>query len=287
VAVNRFWQVIFGQGLVRTPEDFGSQGEIPTHPGLLDWLARDFVEHGWDVKRLVKQLVMSETYRQASEVAAEVIHADPENIYLARAPSYRWPAEMLRDQALAVGGLLVEAVGGPPVKPYELAVSFKPAKPDSGAGLYRRSIYTYWKRTGPAPVMMALDAAKRDVCRLRRSQTTSPLQTLVLMNGPQFVEAARALAEGLLQKPQGDLDTALVELFRTMTSRRPNETELSVLRRLHDMQLHRFQADPDNARQYLEVGEKKRSADVDEVRLAALAAVANTLFGLDECMMKQ
>ena len=171
VAVNHYWQLIFGEGLVRTPEDFGRQGALPTHPQLLDWLANDFVTHGWDVKRLVKQMVMSTAYRQSSAVTEELLKVDPENEFLARAPSYRWPAEMLRDNVLAASGLLVGKIGGPPVKPYELAASFKPSTPDRGDGLYRRSLFTYWKRTGPAPVMMALDAAKRDVCRVKREVT--------------------------------------------------------------------------------------------------------------------
>ncbi len=239
------------------------------------------------MKRLLKQMVMSETYRQSSVATPELLQADPENMYLTRAPSYRWPAEMLRDQALAVSGLLVDRIGGPPVKPYEIAQSFKPAKPDSGAGLYRRSVYTYWKRTGPAPVMMALDAAKRDVCRVRRGRTSSPLQTLVLTNGPQFVEAARGLVVGLFEKRQGDVGNTLVDIYRSMTGRRPSPTELSVLRRLHDVQLRRFTDNPSSAQEYLDVGENKLAADVDKARLAALAAVANTLFALDECMMKR
>ena len=176
VAVNRFWQIMFGEGLVRTPEDFGRQGQAPTHPELLDWLASDFVRHQWDTKRLLKMIVMSSTYRQSSQASSEVVQRDPTNQWLARAPSYRLSAEMLRDNALAVGGLLVERQGGPPSKPYDLEVSFKPVKRDKGEGLYRRSLYTYWKRTGPAPAMMTLDASKRDVCRVKRERTSSPIQ---------------------------------------------------------------------------------------------------------------
>ena len=200
VAVNRVWQLLMGQGIVRTPEDFGRQGQPPTHPELLDWLATDFVSHDWDVKRLAKQIVMSSTYRQSSEATAELRAADPENRLWGRAGAYRLPAEMLRDNALAVSGLLVEKRGGPPVKPYELEASFKPSPRDKGEGLYRRSLYTYWKRTGPAPMMMVLDSAKRDVCRVKRERTATPLESFVMMNSPQFVEASRASAERLVRR---------------------------------------------------------------------------------------
>ncbi|GAG37162.1 unnamed protein product, partial [marine sediment metagenome] len=198
VAVNRFWQLIFGEGLVRTPEDFGTQGQPPTHPKLLDYLAATFVQSGWDIKRLVREMVTSATYRQSGMVDPQLVQIDPENRLLGRSERRQLPAEMLRDAALKVGGLLIERRGGPPVKPYEVAVSFKPVKRDEGEGLYRRSVYTYWKRTGPAPAMMALDASKRDVCRVRRPRTQSPLQALVLLNDPQFVEAGRKLSERLL-----------------------------------------------------------------------------------------
>ena len=185
--MNHYWQLCFGEGLVRTPEDFGSQGQPPTHPELLDWLAVDFQEHGWDLKRLLKQIVMSSTYRQSTAASAELLKLDPDNQLLARAPTYRLSAEMLRDNVLFTSGLLVEKMGGPPVRPYELAKSFQPSNPDVGEGLYRRSLYTYWKRTGPAPVMLTLDAAKRDVCQLKRERTSSPLAALVQLNNPQTV----------------------------------------------------------------------------------------------------
>lgn len=282
VAVNRIWQMLFGEGLVRTPEDFGSQGQLPTHPKLLDWLASDFMEHGWDVKRLIRQIVMSKTYLQTSVASAEKMEQDPENRLYGRAPSYRLPAEMLRDQALAVSGLMVEKMGGPPVKPYDLEVSFKPMKPDDGEGLYRRSVYTFWKRTGPAPAMMALDAAKRDVCRVQRSRTSSPLQTLVLMNGPQFVEAARWLATRAIETSDGT-DGRLAWMFGELTGRHPTDEELAVLTQLYQQQLELF--DDETAKSYLAVG-KKPTAELTR-ELAALSAVANALFGLDESMMKR
>lgn len=286
VTVNRFWQMCFGNGLVRTPEDFGSQGQLPTHPELLDWMADDFRRHNWNVKRLLKQIVTSATYRQSSDTSAEKLQRDPENIYLSYTAVYRLSAEMLRDNALATSGLLRTKVGGPPVRPYELAASFKPSKPDSGDGLYRRSLYTYWKRTAPAPMMMTLDASKRDVCRVKRERTASPLQALVVMNGPQFVEAARALADRLLQKHQSEIDAVLVDLFRTLTSRKPTDKDLAVLKRLWQQQQQHFQADPTAAEDYLSVGEYDGQSS-DRAALAATASVANTLFAYDECLMRR
>ena len=306
VAVNHYWQMIFGDGLVRTPEDFGRQGKPPTHPELLDWLAVDFVEHGWDVKRLLKQLVMSQTYRQSSDVTKELLQRDPENEWLARFPSYRWPAEMLRDNVLAVSGLLVDKMGGPPARPYELAASFKPSTPDEGDGLYRRSLYTYWKRTGPAPVMMTLDAAKRDVCRVKRERTSTPLQALVMLNGPQFVEAARALTSKLIEQHGVDShDAILNDMFRSLTSRLPTEPEREIIQTLFEKQLNYFRGDSTATQQYLATGkfgnqstqtisppanhhDLQGSTDtVDPAVLAAWSSVANTLFNLDECVTKR
>ncbi len=287
VAVNRVWQLLFGQGLVRTPEDFGSQGALPTHPELLDWLAVDFIEHGWDTKRLIKQIVMSATYRQSSSVTKEMLQADPENLFLARAPSYRLPAEMLRDNALATSGLLVQKSGGAPAKPYEVEVSFKPTKRAQGEGLYRRSLYTYWKRTGPAPVMMTLDASKRDVCRVKREQTSSPLQAFVMLNGPQFVEASRGLAQKLIEQNENDNTAMLRSMFRTLTSRSPSDDELAVLKNLYDSQKALFDKSPAQAKEYLTVGDFKPDKLIDPAHLAAATAVANALFNFDECVIKR
>jgi hypothetical protein len=283
VAVNRLWQIIFGEGLVRTPEDFGRQGQPPTHPELLDWLARDFVKHDWDVKRLLKLIVSSATYRQSSIADARSLARDPQNLLLSRSPTYRLPAEMLRDHALAVSGLLVRKVGGPPARPYEVEVSFKPVKKDSGEGLYRRSLYTYWKRTGPAPVMMTLDASKRDVCRMRRERTSTPLEAFVLMNGPQFVEAARVLSERLMRE-HGDTSAPLIPLFRTLTSRAPTEQEVSIVKELYSAQLEYFQKNNDQADAYLKSGERKVDDKLDKAQLAALTSVANALFSFDEVL---
>ncbi|MEW4487934.1 DUF1553 domain-containing protein [Thalassoglobus sp. JC818] len=291
VTVNRMWQMIFGRGLVATPEDFGSQGSNPSHPELLDWLAVRFMDQGWDLQQLLKQIVLSATYRQSSQVRPDQMKIDPENLLLSRSPSYRMPAEMLRDNALAVSGLLVNRVGGPPAKPYEVAVSFKPAEPDTGEGLYRRSVYTYWKRTGPAPDMTTLDASKRDVCQVKRERTSSPLQALVMLNGPQFVEAARLLAERLMvthrQDDQLQVDALLTDLFRTLTSRYPTEQEQGVLRRLYENQLANFKQQPDDAEKYLTVGQQERNKDLPAAEHAAITSIANALLNLDECVIKR
>lgn len=286
VAVNRLWQMCFGHGIVRSPEDFGSQGARPTHPALLDWLAADFREHGWDVKRQLKQIMMSATYRQSSTETQEQNQRDPENLRLSHAPVFRLSAEMLRDNALAVSGLLEGKIGGTPVRPYELAASFKPSKPDKGAGLYRRSLYTYWKRTAPAPMMMTLDASKREVCRLKRERTASPLQSLVVMNGPQFVEASRVLAQKIIAQNDIDKPEMLVMIFRLLTTRPPTEDNLAVLSKLYQDQRQHFGAHLDDAKKYLAVGDSPVETS-DPARLAALASVVNMLFAFDECMMRR
>ena len=200
VTVNRYWQMIFGQGLVSTSEDFGSQGKPPSHPELLDWLARDFISSAWNLHHLLTQMVLSSTYKQNSIITKDALEKDPQNILLARSSSYRWPAEMIRDSALAYGDLLHQKVGGPSVRPYDLQASFKPSRTDTPPNIHRRSLYTYWQRTAPSPVMMALDSSKKDICMVKRERTDSAAQSLVLLNGPQFVEAARATAEKLIQK---------------------------------------------------------------------------------------
>ena len=286
VAVNRFWQMCFGDGLVRTPEDFGSQGMPPTHPKLLDWLANDFRKNGWNVKRLIKQMVMSATYQQSSEATKEQIRRDPENLFLTRASVMRLPAEMIRDNALAVSGLLQKSIGGAPARPYELAASFKPSNPDDGPGLYRRSLYTYWKRTAPAPVMMTLDASKREVCRVKRERTASPLQALVILNGPQFVEASRVLADRLL-KEHGDNDhRILAEMFQLLTGQEPSDNDAVILMRLLKEQTQHFSADNDAAQHYLSIGRKKLESK-NPSRLAAWTSVANTLLAFDECVTRR
>ena len=287
VAVNRYWQLCFGRGLVQTPEDFGSQGKSPTHPRLLDWLSRRFIDSGWDVKALLRLMVTSAAYRQTSITSPQLLKGDPDNRLLTRSPRYRLQAEMIRDNALAASGLLVNRVGGPPVRPYEVAVSFKPLARDKGEGLYRRSLNTFWKRTAPAPVMMSLDAAKRDVCVVKRERTTSPLQALVLLNDPQFVEAARVLGQRMLKKHGNDIDSAAAEMFRVLTSRQPLPAERKILRKLYDEQLRDFQKDVGKAERLLKVGDAPRDASIAAPRLAAAAVLASVLMNFDESVMKR
>jgi hypothetical protein len=284
VAVNRYWQLMFGRGLVRTPEDFGVQGQSPTHPDLLDWLARDFMEHGWDVKRLVKMMALSRTYQQSAVVSLDVRNRDPENLWLARGPGQRLTAEMIRDNALAVSGLLVRKTGGPPAKPYDLNDSFKPLAPDEGDGLYRRSLYTLWQRTSPAPVMMTMNANNREVCRVRREVTDSPLQALVLLNSPQFVETSQVLAANLLEKysEEAELDSLIVEAFQLLTSRSPSPDETKILHSLFDEQLEWFDLHPERAQELKATGHAPASQGVPETRLAAATVLVNAIMNLDE-----
>lgn len=287
-AVNRFWLACFGRGLVKTAEDFGSQGSRPEHPELLDWLAGEFIRSGWDVKRLMRLIVTSHTYRQGSLGPPGLMADDPENAMLARGPRHRLPAEMIRDNALLAGGLLVERRGGPSVKPYEIEESFKPSPRDHGEGLYRRSLYTYWKRTGPAPAMASFDAVKRDVCVARRERTNTPLQALILLNGVQFVEAARVLGERLVIEC-GEQPGELVErAFRTLTSRRPDDRETAILVQLYEEQRAGFAEDPAAAEALLNTGDTpRRDPSVPAASAAAAAVVVQALMNFDECVMKR
>ncbi|KLU04456.1 putative transmembrane protein [Rhodopirellula islandica] len=289
VAVNRLWQISFGQGLVRTPEDFGSQGMPPTHPELLDWLALDLADNGWDLKRMMKQIMLSDAYGRSSVSTQDNLAlVDPTNRLLSHFPTYRLPAEMLRDQALAAGGRLVHAMGGPPAKPYEVEVSFKPTGRDQGEGLYRRSLYTYWKRTSPAPVMTTLDAAKRDVCRVQRERTASPLQAFVMLNGPQTIEAARGLAEHLVRDaPQDDGQKMLHDAFRITTSRHPTAEQLSVLVELYEEQWNYFQSHEAATSEFLAIGDADPDASLDASRVAAMTVVVGTLLNFDLCLVKR
>lgn len=287
VTVNRYWQMMFGTGLVSTSEDFGSQGKLPTHPELLDWLARDFVDNGWDLHHLLRQIALSATYRQSANVTSELREKDPENQWLARGPTFKLPAEMIRDNALAISGLLSEKVGGPSVKPYDLAVSFKPIKPDKGEGLYRRSIYTFWKRTGPSPMMMTLDSSKKEVCRVKREETASPLQSLVLLNSPQFIEAARVTAENLI-KDHGTDDSAIIEdSFRLLTSRQPDPREISILQQLLEEQTGEFTDAPEKTAAFFKTGDKAPEQKGDDARLAAVTVLVSALMNFDESFTKR
>ncbi len=297
VAVNRFWQQVFGTGLVKTAEDFGAQGEPPTHPELLDWLAVQFVEDGWDVKKFLKRLVMSNAYRQSSKVTPERLAKDPGNRLLSRGPRYRLDAEMLRDQALAAGGLLVETVGGPGVKPPQPAglweavgyVSSNTARftPDAGREkVHRRSLYTFWKRTSPPPQMTTFDAPSREACQVRRERTNTPLQALLLMNETQYVEAARALAERGLREGGSVVEERIALMFRLAAGRRPDAREMAELTAAYRDHLATYTKDVGAARKLVNVGESKPDVRLDPSELAALTMVGNVILNLDEVITK-
>jgi hypothetical protein len=293
VAVNRVWRSCFGRGLVATAEDFGSQGELPTHPALLDWLALTFMESGWDLKALHKLIVMSTTYRQTSHVDPESIDRDPENRWLARGAAHRLEAEQIRDNALAISGLLSRRIGGPSVRPYQPAGLWeesgtgKTYTQDHGEKLYRRSLYTFWRRTAPPPSMLTFDATSREVCTAGRESTSTPLQALVLLNDPQFVEAARVLAQRLLTDAPAEESVRLERAFRLATGRRPEPREREILQRLYREQLALFEDRPDEAKQYLGTGEAPVAEGMPPEQLAATTVLASTLMNLDEFVMKR
>jgi hypothetical protein len=330
VTVNRYWQLLFGTGLVKTAEDFGSQGERPSHPELLDWLAVEFscgpkstVQNprsafdeptatrdsgpgtgdsiaGWDVKRLVRRLVTSSTYRQSSAVTPQLAARDPENRLLARGPRFRLQAEFIRDQALAAAGLLTREIGGKSVSPYQPAglweelMSREDGKnwtaqtyvQDHGRDLYRRTMYTFWKRTCPPPSLATFDAPDRETCTVRRARTNTPLQALVLMNDPTYVEASRQFAERILREGGPSLDARLTFAFRTVLVRSPNQQELAILRQIYEKQKARFAALPESAAKLLSVGESPRDESLEAAELAAWTMVASTLLNLDEAVTK-
>jgi hypothetical protein len=288
VAVNRIWRSHFGHGLVETEEDFGTQGKLPTYPQLLDWLAGRFMESGWDVKALHKLIVTSATYRQSSRAAPDLLARDPDNHLLARGPEHRLRAEEIRDHALAVSGLLSPRIGGPSVRPYqpeglwEQSGTGKHYVQDTGEGLYRRSLYTFWRRTAPPPSMLIFDAPSREVCTARRETTTTPLQALVLLNDPQLVEAGRVLAEQLVRHCREDVEACITRGFRLATGRHPTAAELTVLRRLYQEQLVLFQSDPDAAQKLLKTGQHPADQSLPVPQVAATTVLAGTLMNLDE-----
>ncbi len=299
VAVNRFWQMIFGQGIVRTVEDFGSQGGLPSHPELLDWLAVEFqtgaTGQGWDVKALLRKMVTSATYRQAGRLTPEGLQRDPENRLLARGPRLRLSAEMIRDQALATAGLLVDKVGGPSVKPYQPDGLYKDMafsgltgyERDRGEGLWRRSLYTFWKRTVLSPTMQVFDASAREFCTVRETRTNTPLQSLNLMNDVTYIEAARLIAQRMLgEKINGD-PARLAWGFRLVTRREADERERQVLVRYLDAQRRHFAARPEEAEKLLAAGERRADQKIEARELAAWSMVASLLLNLDETITKQ
>ena len=291
VIANRFWHQFFGHGIVKTLEDFGSQGAPPTHPLLLDWLAVEFRESGWDVKAFVKMVVMSSTYRQESTVSKQQLAQDPENIWLGRALRLRLPAETLRDQALAVSGLLNGTIGGPSVKPYQPAglwkeIASQAYDQDSGEDLYRRGMYTFWKRTVPPPTMVTFDASSREICVLSRSRTNTPLQALALLNEVSYVEAARNLAQQMISKESKD-DDRLRWGWRQVTSRMPSEYEMSVLRKSLQRNLERYKTDPKAAEDLISFGETRADASIKPHVLAAYTMIASMLLNLDEVINRE
>ena len=292
VAVNRMWQMLFGVGLVKTAEDFGTQGERPSHPELLDWLAVEFMESGWDVKGILKTMVMSQTYRQSSSLTREKLDKDPENRLLARGPRFRLPAEAVRDQALFASGLLNDKLGGPSVKPYQpdglwRELSGSSYKRDRGDKLYRRSLYTYWKRTVAPPGMIGFDAPDRESCTVRRARTNTPLQALGLMNDVTYLETARKMAGRMMREGGASPDERIAYGFRLALARPPTDSERAPLRRAFDQFEDHFAIDPDEAVMYLREGDSPADPDLEPVELAAYASVASLIFNLDEAVTKE
>jgi len=298
VTVNRIWQRLFGTGIVKTVEDFGTQGEWPSHPGLLDWLAVDFVESGWDVKRLLKTIVLSATYRQSSamDTSSRLYMVDPGNRLLGRGPRMRLDAEAIRDSVLAVSGLLTEQSGGPSVFPYHPVglwqeINNRPGysrvyKQDTGKKLYRRSLYTFWKRTVPPPSMSAFDAPEREFCVVRRSRTNTPLQAIVMLHDPQFVEAARHLGHRMLTE-SGPTDKERIAYgFRLCFARPPNEQEAALLQRVLDQRRQQYRRTPEASSQLLSVGESAVKDSKNAAELAAWATIGRVLFNLSEFVTK-
>ena len=293
VVVNRIWRMHFGRGLVASQEDFGSQGKLPTHPELLDWLAGWFMDNGWDVKSLHRLIVTSGTFQQSSAASREIVERDPENRLLARGPKTRLLAEQIRDSALAASGLLNRQIGGPSVKPYqpeglwEATGTGKTYAQDHGDKLYRRSLYTFWRRTAPPPSMLTFDAMSREVCTAKRESTATPLQSLVLLNDPQFVEASRVLGEKLLKQFPQDEAVRTREAFRSLIGRAPDPTELKILARLLSEQKNLFTKDTEGAKKLLKVGESKRDEKLPSTEFAAMTVLVNAIMNFDEFVVQR
>jgi hypothetical protein len=296
VTVNRFWQEVFGTGIVRTSGDFGVAGELPSHPELLDWLAVEFRESGWDVKRFFKMVVMSNTYRQAALMTAKKLEKDPQNRLLSRGPRFRMEGEMIRDYALAASGLLVRQVGGPSVKPYQpdgvweavamIGSNTRDYRRDKGTSLYRRSLYTFWKRAAPPASMEIFNAPNRETCTVRRERTDTPMQALVTLNDPQFVEAARHLAQATLKEGGESLDTRLDFLAKRLLARSLRSEETKIIQESLAELLTYYKAHPEDAKKLLSVGESKADSTLDATTLASWTMLANELMNLDEVLNK-
>jgi hypothetical protein len=293
VAVNRLWQMLFGAGIVKTVDDFGTQGELPSHPELLDWLATEFMRSGWDTKALLRTIVTSATYRQSSRTSPQLLQKDPENRLLARGSRIRLSAEMIRDQALAVSGLLVEKLGGPSVKPYQPAGLVKELTgteeyvQDHGQDLYRRSLYTFFKRTVAPPTMQTFDAAGRETCVVREARTNTPLQALTLLNEVTFVEAARVLAQRMMREAGKSPEERIAFGFRVALARSPSPTELQVLVSNYHQHLEAYRKDPKAARKMASSGESPVPSNVELAYVAAYSAVAGLILNLDEAITRE
>ncbi len=294
VAVNRIWQMCFGRGLVATQEDFGNQGNLPSHPELLDWLAINFIQQGWSTKKLLRLIVTSATYRQSSKVNGLAKEKDPQNMYYSYYSPHRLNAEIIRDQALASSNLLVREIGGPSVYPYQPEGIWKALATRNateyvqqhGENLYRRSMYTVWKRSSPPPAMLNFDAPDRYYCVVRRQQTSTPLQSFVLMNDPQFVEAARVLAQEILKK-DGPLNEQIKEMVLRLFGRTPRQEEITTLTELYQQSLHRFAESTQNAKAVTEIGEYPLDKELDQTKLAATSVLISTLMNHDEFVTKR
>ena len=296
VTVNRFWQEVFGTGLVKTVEDFGATGEHPSNQALLDWLAVEFLESGWDVKKLFTLMVSSAAYRQSANTTPEKLEKDPANRFLSRGPRFRMDAEVIRDYAMATGGLLVSRIGGPSVRPYQPegvweAVAMPESntrryQQDSGESLYRRSLYTFWKRAAPPALMDIFNAPSRETCTVRRERTNTPLQALATMNDPQFVEAARKLAETALAQGRGDNKKAVAFMARRVLARDLRSDEFAILNGTLSRLVAFYEAHPEEAGKLVKIGESPSSSTIRTPQLAALTMMANQILNLDEALTK-
>jgi hypothetical protein len=296
VAVNRYWQRLFGVGLVKTLEDFGTQGELPSHPQLLDWLALDFQANGWDIKHTLKTILLSATYRQTSQAPQTAYEQDPDNRQLARGPRMRLSAEEIRDNALAVSNLLSNKIGGKSVYPYQplgiwMELNNRPGysrkyPQATGEDLYRRSLYTFWKRTVPSPMLKTLDAPEREFCTIQRSRTNTPLQSLLLLNAPQFVEAARHLAGRAMAYDTNEPSQQIRYIFRLATGRTPSKQEVSITQSVYRSQLTGFASDTNAVDALLAVGDSDVDDTLDRTTLAAWTMVCRMLLNLDEAISK-
>ncbi|SHF49230.1 Planctomycete cytochrome C [Arenibacter palladensis] len=296
VTVNRFWQRMFGTGLVASSFDFGNQGSLPTHPELLDFLAIKLKEEGWDARKILKYMALSATYQQNTRVSKELQELDPENRLLARAPRLRLTAELIRDQALKISGLLNTEVGGPSVKPYQPAGIWEATTgggggstatyiTSTGKDLYRKSLYTFWKRTVPPPSMMTFDAASRDLCTVKRQETNTPLQALVLLNDPQIIEASRLIAKNAIDRNK-EINDQIKYIFKLATSRSPDEEELSMLHNYYNSMLQKVDEEGIDAQDYLSIGDFEIDSSYSKNQLAALALTAHTILNLDETITR-